>query len=145
MASPGGGFLMRRTAANTRHWVLALAKRWLRAAGRPGKSARRVPRRAAAFTAVILGLSLAQLVPGLASPAKAASSLNVFAGYMDTHTVGFSSNQPNPWPYTDPTSFDGTPCPGYPNDTTCWDASAIRLTNPGSAAVTGVQVVVTMG
>ena len=94
---------------------------------------------------MILGLSLAPLAPVLASPASAATPLNVFVGYMDTHTVGFSSNQPNPWPYTDPSSYDGTPCPGYPNDTSCWDASAVRLTNPGSTAVTGVQVVVTMG
>ncbi len=117
----------------------------MRDAERPGGSARRVLRRTAAFAALVLGLSVAQLAPVLVSPASAASPLNVFVGYMDTHTVGFSSNQPNPWPYTDPTSFDGTPCPGYPNDTTCWDASAVRLDNPGSTAVTGVQVVVTMG
>ena len=126
--------------------VLSLAKWRMRDADRPGKSARRVLlRRTAAFAAVILGLSLAQLAPVLVSPASAASPLNVFVGYMDTHTVGFSSNQPNPWPYTNPSSFDGTPCPGYPNDTTCWDASAVRLDNPGSTDVTGVQVVVTMG
>ncbi|HSZ31133.1 MAG TPA: fibronectin type III domain-containing protein, partial [Pseudonocardiaceae bacterium] len=114
-------------------------------AERSGRSARRLLRRAAAFAAVVLGLSLAQLAPVLASPASAATPLNVFVGYMDTHTVGFSSNQPNPWPYTNPSSYDGTPCPNYPNDTTCWDASAVRLDNPGSTDVTGVQVVVTMG
>ena len=32
----------------------------------------------------------------------------------------------------------GLPCPNYPNDTTCWDASALRLDNPGSTNVTGV-------
>jgi len=89
------------------------------------------------------GLSFTQLVPALTASAAAVSPLNVFVGYFDTHTVPFSSNQPNPWPYTDSSSFVGTPCPKYPNDTTCWDASAIRLDNPGSAAVTGVQVVVT--
>jgi fibronectin type 3 domain-containing protein len=115
------------------------------AAGRPGRSARQVLRRVSAALVTVIGLSLSQLIPALASPASAASPLNVFAGYMDTHTVGFSSNQPNPWPYTDPSSFDGTPCPGYPNDTSCWDASAVRLDNPGSTNVTGVQVVVTMG
>src|SRR5689334_11473445 len=112
---------MRCAGNKKRSSVLALAKRRMRDAERPGRSARRVLRRAAAFAVVVLGLSLAQLVPVLASPASAASPLNVFAGYMDTHTVGFSSNQPNPWPYKDSTSFDGTPCPNYPNDTTCWD------------------------
>ncbi|HEV2257826.1 MAG TPA: fibronectin type III domain-containing protein, partial [Streptosporangiaceae bacterium] len=94
---------------------------------------------------MVLGLSLAPLAPMLASPASAASPLSVFVGYMDTHTVGFSSNQPSPWPFTNSSSFDGTPCPGYPNDTSCWDASAVRLDNPGSTDVTGVQAVVTMG
>jgi hypothetical protein len=42
----------------------------------------------------------------------------------------------------DPSSFAGTPCTSYPNDTTCWDASAIRLDNPGSTDVTGVHAVV---
>jgi titin len=98
-----------------------------------------------AVLVIALGLSLTQLVPALISPASAASSLNVFAGYFDTHTVPFSSNQPNPWPYKDPSSYVGTPCPNYPNDTTCWDTSALRLDNPGSADVTGVQVVVVVG
>ncbi len=94
---------------------------------------------------MILGLSLFQLVPTLISPAWAASPLNVFAGYMDTHTVPFSSNQPNPWPYKDPSSYVGSPCPNYPNDTTCWDASALRLDNPGSTDVTGVSASVVIG
>ena len=74
-------------------------------------------------------------MPALTGTASAASPLNVFVGYFDTHTVPFSSNQPNPWPYKDPSSFVGTPCPNYPNDTTCWDASALRLDNPGSTDV----------
>jgi hypothetical protein len=77
----------------------------------PGQPDRQRPRRAATLAAVILGLSLAPLAPVLASPASAATPLNVFVGYMDTHTVGFSSNQPNPWPYTDPSSYDGTRVP----------------------------------
>jgi hypothetical protein len=81
----------------------------------------------------------------MASPAAAASPLNVFVGYLDTHEFPFTANQPNPWPYKDPSSFDGTPCPKYPNDTTCWDAGAIRLDNPGATDVTGVQGVVTVG
>jgi fibronectin type 3 domain-containing protein len=92
-----------------------------------------------------LGLSLSSLVPALTGTASAASPLNVFVGYFDTHTVPFSSNQPNPWPYKDPSSFVGTPCPNYPNDTTCWDASALRLDNPGSADVTGVSASVVIG
>jgi hypothetical protein len=51
-----------------------------------------------AILAIALGLSLAPLIPALTSTALAASPLNVFAGYFDTHTVPFSSNQPNPWP-----------------------------------------------
>jgi titin len=93
----------------------------------------------------LLGLSLFQFAPELITPASAASPLNIFVGYFDTHEFPFTSNQPNPWPYKDPSSFDGTPCPKYPNDTTCWDSGAIRLDNPGSTDVTGVQVVVTIG
>jgi fibronectin type 3 domain-containing protein len=98
-----------------------------------------------AILLMALGLSLAQFAPVLTSTASAASPLNVFAGYFDTHSVPFSSNQPSPWPYKDPSSFDGTPCPNFPNDTTCWDASAIRLDNPGSTDVTGVHPVVVIG
>jgi fibronectin type 3 domain-containing protein len=106
---------------------------------------RRVLRRVSAVVVMILGLSAFQLVPQVISPASAASPLDVFVGYFDTHSVAFSSNQPNPWPYTSPSSFDGTPCPTYPNSTTCWDAAAIRLDNPGSTDVTGVQAVVIIG
>jgi fibronectin type 3 domain-containing protein len=94
---------------------------------------------------IALGLSLSSLVPALTGTASAASPLNLFVGYFDTHTVPFSSNQPNPWPYKDPSSFVGTPCPNYPNDTTCWDSSALRLDNPGSADVTGVSASVVIG
>ena len=93
---------------------------------------------------MILGLSFL-FAPSSISPASAASPLNVFVGYFDTHSVPFSSNQPNPWPYKDASSFDGTPCPSYPNDTTCWDAGGVRLDNPGSTDVTGVKVAVTIG
>ena len=136
---------MRGSETNKRQSSPAQVNHRAHDAGRPGNPARRVLRRGSAILAMILGLSFFQFVPQLISPALAASPLNVFVGYFDTHTVPFSSNQPNPWPYTDPSSFDGTPCPNYPNDTTCWDSSAVRLDNPGSAAVTGVQVVVTMG
>jgi titin len=110
--------------------------------------ARKASRRVRAIVVVVvvgLGASLTQLVPGLIGPASAASPLNVFVGYFDTHSVPYSSNQPNPWPYTDPSSFVGTPCPKYPNDTTCWDAATVRLDNPGSTAISGVQVAVVIG
>ncbi|WP_460629671.1 fibronectin type III domain-containing protein, partial [Intrasporangium mesophilum] len=81
----------------------------------------------------------------MSTPALAATPLNIFVGYMDTHSVASSTKQPNPWPYTDPTSYVGSPCPAYPNSTTCWDAAALRLDNPGSVDVTGVHVVVTIG
>jgi titin len=77
--------------------------------------------------------------------ASAATPLNIFVGYMDTHSVPSSTKQPSPWPYTDPSSFGGSPCPNFPKDTTCWDASAIRLDNPGSTDVTGVHPVVKIG
>ena len=92
---------------------------------------------------LVLGMSLllsfAQFAVGAIGSAWAASPLNVFVGYMDTHSVLSSSKQPNPWPYTDPSSFHGSPCPNFPKDTTCWDASAVRLDNPGSADVTAVK------
>lgn len=94
------------------------------------------------LAAAVLALqwALAGLVPALA-----ATPLNVFVGYMDTHSVASSSKQPKPWPYTDPTSYVGSPCPSYPTSTTCWDAAALRLDNPGSVDVTGVHVVVAIG
>jgi fibronectin type 3 domain-containing protein len=109
-----------------------------------GNGRRRLARRFGVLATALLGLTffLAALP---VSPASAASSLNVFVGYFDTHSVPSSANQPSPWPYQDSTSFVGTPCPGYPNATTCWDAGAIRLDNPTSTAVTGVKVVVTIG
>ena len=117
--------------------VLNVLNLWLRGA------ALRPVRFMSALTVAVLGLTF--LFIPLASPVSAASPLNVFVGYFDTHSVPSSANQPNPWPYKDPTSFVGTPCPNFPNDTTCWDASAIRLDNPTSTDITGVRVVVTIG
>ena len=108
---------------------------------RPGRTLRNVTSSLAAS----LILALLQFAPGMIGTASAATPLNVFVGYMDTHTVPSSAKQPNPWPYTDPSSFDGSPCPNFPKDTTCWDASAIRLDNPGSTDVTGVHPVVKIG
>lgn len=53
---------------------------------------RQVLRRGSAVLAMILGLSLFQLVPELISPASAASPLNVFVGYFDTHEFPFTAN-----------------------------------------------------
>jgi len=113
---------------------------------RPGHGRLRAPARwnLALAVAGVMALSLLQLT-GPAGHALAATPLNVFVGYMDTHAAPSSPNQPNPWPYTDATSFVGTPCPNFPNSTTCWDAGAVRLDNPGSTNVTGMQVVVVIG
>ncbi len=96
--------------------------------------------------AVLAAAALA-LQGGLAvlAPASAATPLNVFVGYMDTHSAASSSKQPSPWPYTDPSSYVGSPCPTYPKSTTCWDAGAVRLDNPGGVDITGVRVVVAIG
>ena len=135
---------MRRSKGSKRRPAPVRAIRGTSGAARP-KTAPQVLRRLNAVLVAILGLSFLQFAPGMISPASAASPLNVFVGYFDTHEFPFTANQPNPWPYKDPSSFDGTPCPKYPNDTTCWDAGAIRLDNPGATDVTGVQAVVTVG
>lgn len=128
------GFRIRRGASN-RLGVARPGRGWLRTPAR---------RNFALAGAGVLALSLLQLT-GPAGHALAATPLNVFVGYMDTHAVPSSPNQPNPWPYSDPTSFVGTPCPNYPNSTTCWDDGAVRLDNPGSTNVSGMQVVVVIG
>ena len=124
---------MRQSVIRIRHLASALANR------------RRLLQRASTVLIMISGLTLFQLTPAVIWPASAASPLNVFVGYMDTHTVPFSSKQPKPWPYQNPSSFIGTPCPSYPNTTKCWDAAAVRLVNPGGTRVTGVHVVVIVG
>jgi len=94
-----------------------------------------------ALVTVVLALFPLALV---ATKAGAATPLNIFVGYMDTHVNASSSNQPNPWPYTDRSSFVGSPCPTH-SSKTCWDASAIRLDNPGNTDVTGVHPSVVIG
>ena len=115
--------------------------------GRPTDASRRRRWRARSGAGALLAAVALVLQWGLAVlvPALAATPLNVYVGYMDTHSVASSSKQPKPWPYTDPTSYVGTPCPSYPTSTTCWDAGALRLDNPGSVDVTGVHVVVAIG
>jgi hypothetical protein len=90
------------------------------------------------FVLTLLPLAL------VATKADAATPLNIFVGYMDTHVNASSSNQPKPWPYTSRSSFVGSPCSRYPSKT-CWDASAIRLDNPGSTDITGVHPSVVIG
>jgi fibronectin type 3 domain-containing protein len=136
---------MRRLVFTKRHPEPGRSTSGTTLSGRRRSYSRQVLWRVRAILVMAVGLSLAQLIPALTSTVSAASPLSIFAGYFDTHTIPFSSNQPNPWPYKDPSSFDGTPCPNYPNDTTCWDASAIRLDNPGSTDVTGVHPVVVIG
>lgn len=102
---------MLRSKTGKRRSAPARARQRITDADRRGNSARRVLRRVRAVLVIALGLSLSSLVPGLAGTASAASPLNVFVGYFDTHTVPFSSNQPNPWPYKDASSFVGTRAP----------------------------------
>ena len=94
---------------------------------------------------VVAALAMLLAVTLTGAAASAAPGLDIYVGYMDTHTVGSSSKQPSPWPYKDASSYIGTPCSGYPTSTTCWDASAVRLVNPGGADITGVHVVVLIG
>ena len=120
----------RKATANLGPWKRSvLAVRW-----------RQIGALSTVVTVVLALLPLALV----ATKADAATPLNIFVGYMDTHTKVSSSSQPNPWPYTDRSSFVGSPCPTYPSKT-CWDASAIRLDNPGSTAISGVHPSVVIG
>jgi len=101
-------------------------------------------RQHALLVVVAVILALAGLAFG-GRRADAATPLNIYVGYMDTHSQATSAKQPTPWPYTDPTSYVGSPCSSFGNSTTCWDAAAVRLDNPGSADVTGVHPVVAIG
>ena len=111
----------------------------------PSRARRRWTARSAVAVVTAVAVLVLQSVLTVLAPASAASPLNVFVGYMDTHSVASSAKQPKPWPYTDPTGYVGSPCPAYPNSTTCWDAAALRLDNPGSVDVTGIHPVVTIG
>lgn len=120
----------RKTTASLGVWKRGvLAVRWRQVAALP------------TVVTVVLALLPLALV---ATKADGATPLNIFVGYMDTHATVSSPNQPNPWPYTDRSSFVGSPCPTYPSKT-CWDTSAIRLDNPGSTAITGVHPSVVIG
>src|SRR5690349_15740080 len=105
-------------------------------AGRPGNSVRQVLRHANAVrrhigpqAAIILTLLATLAGAGAfalrATSASADSGLQVYVGYMDTHGSPVPSpNSPSPWPYTDPSSFIGTPCPQWPSSSAynvCWD------------------------
>ena len=125
--------------------TLNAPKLWLTAVDRLKKPARYALRQASTLMAGVLGLTFLIFIPLGSGPASAASSLNVFVGYFDTHSAPSSANQPKPWPYKNPASFVGTPCPNYPHDRACWDAGAIRLDNPTNASITKVKVVVTVG
>ena len=109
------------------------------------KAARRRPGPARAVWLVSALVALVSFTLVVPASASAATGLNVYVGYMDTHTAASSSKQPSPWPYKDPSSYVGSPCANYPSSTTCWDSSAVRLDNPGSTDITGVHVVVVIG
>src|SRR6478609_5661398 len=99
-------------------WHRLLRFSWFVGAQHPDPRHRWMVRSAVAAVAGVAALIL-QSVLAVLAPADAATPLNVFVGYMDTHSVASSANQPKPWPYTDPTSYVGSPCPAYPNSTTC--------------------------
>ena len=116
-----------------------------RGSGREGIHTLRTARSFAAVVSLTLLCALVPVLTGSLPAASASPSLSVFVGYMDTHSTSSSPNQPNPWPYTDPSRYIGTPCANYPNDTTCWDASAVRLDNTTGSDITGVHPVVVIG
>src|SRR5216684_4089922 len=104
----------------------------------------RLDRLAVKFSAIsVVVVAVSVLVTP--DPVAAQQPLAVYVGYMDTHTSSPAPNQPNPWPFTSPSNYSGSPCSGYPTSTTCWDASAIRLDNPNSSPVIGVHVVANIG
>src|SRR5216683_2926869 len=104
----------------------------------------RLDRLAVKFSAIsVVVVAVSVLVTP--DPVAAQQPLAVYVGYMDTHTSSPTPNQPNPWPFTSPNNYIGSPCSGYPTSTTCWDASAIRLDNPNSSPVIGVHVVANIG
>src|SRR6478672_6922309 len=125
-------------------WHSLLRRSWFVGA-RQSSPARRWMARSTGVAVTGVAALILESVLAVLAPASAATPLNVFVGYMDTHSVASSAKQPTPWPYTDPTSYVGSPCPAYPNSTTCWDAAALRLDNPGSVDVTGIHPVVTIG
>ena len=65
-------------------------------AGRRRSYSRQVLWRVRAILVMALGLSLAQLIPALTSTVSAASPLNIFVGYFDTHTVPFTLEPAEP-------------------------------------------------
>src|SRR5216684_8819409 len=104
----------------------------------------RLDRLAVKFSAIsVVVVAVSVLVTP--DPVAAQQPLAVYVGYMDTHTSSPTPNLPNPWPFTSPSNYSGSPCSGYPTSTTCWDASAIRLDNPNSSPVIGVHVVANIG
>jgi titin len=96
-----------------------------------------------AWPIAVVVVAMSTLVAAI--PVTALQPLAVYTGYMDTHTSSPTPNQPNPWPFTSPSNYVGTPCSGWPTSTTCWDAAAIRLDNPNNTPITGVRVVANIG
>jgi hypothetical protein len=96
------------------------------------------------LTAAVLA-ALLPLGPGTAADAGLRPRLKVYVGYMDTHTRPSSPRQPRIWPYRNKHRFVGTPCRHYGTSPDCWDASAIRLDNPGDRPLRRVHVTVVIG
>src|SRR5437588_3554615 len=87
-------------------------------------------------TVCTLAAPLASATSRSASDDAAASttpSVAVSVAYADTHH-GSSGQFPSPWLGAPGVSFVGT--------TSRWDAGAVRVDNPSTAAITGVNVTV---
>src|SRR5690349_6688373 len=93
----------------------------------------------AALLAALLALSV-----GAPADAGLRHRLRVYVGYMDTHTSPSSPRQPRIWPYRSKHRFVGSPCAHFGKSRDCWDASAIRIDNPGNHP-RRVHVAVVMG
>lgn len=95
---------------------------------------------------LVVALGAALLGPALLAPADASPrpGLNVYVGYMDTHTRAWSRRQPDPWPHRRPRNFVGTPCRHYGTSHQCWDAAAVRIENRTGRPVR-VRVTVVVG
>ena len=64
------------------------------------RASRRWVRRSVVMVVAAVVALTVQSALAVVAPADAATPLNIFVGYMDTHTVPSSSNQPSPWLYT---------------------------------------------
>ncbi len=112
---------------------------------------RRLAPSVAAILALLVMLAGAGAVALGAASAAADAGLQVYVGYMDTHSHPVPSlSSPSPWPNTDAAAFIGTACPQWPTSSAyniCWDAAAIRLVDTTSSPISAVsaKVVISNG